>query len=155
MILAALEDEHGAVTAAQVVGVARDQEHPWHPRFEWDDTIGGEKYRLQQARTLIRSIRYERRAENNVVRSVRYVRDPQADPREQRYVSVVQLASDEERARSALVSEYARVASLLRRTRSLAEVLGLADSVADLVDRVEGLALMLRESPHEGPRAAQ
>lgn len=156
LILAALEDGDGRLTAEAVVQAARDPAHPWHGRFEWDDNIGGAKYRIQQARTLIRAIRYERRIEQNVVRSVRYVRDPDADPRQQRYVSVVHLMSDQEAARSALVAEYSRVASLLRRTRALAEMLGLADTIADLVDRVDGLATMLREPPpQEEPAMAQ
>lgn len=155
IILAALEDEQGRVTASQVVNAARDPEHPWHPRFEWDDEAAGEKYRRMQARALIRSIQYERRVERNVVRSVAYVRDPDAEPHTQRYVSVTRLTTDEERARSALVAEFARVGALLRRARALAEMLDMADSVSELVTRVDGMATALRAPVSDGPHAAQ
>jgi hypothetical protein len=40
-----------------VIDAARAGEHPLHARFEWDDAIAGEKFRLQQARALIRVVR--------------------------------------------------------------------------------------------------
>lgn len=46
----------GALTQVNVVDVARSPGHPLHNRFEWDDTIAGEKYRLEQAGELIRSV---------------------------------------------------------------------------------------------------
>ena len=52
--LNAIRDEHGALTPQLVVDVARDPEHPLHSRFEWDDTIAAEKWRLEQAGQLLR-----------------------------------------------------------------------------------------------------
>lgn len=52
--LTAIHDEHGVLTPALVVDVARDPEHPLHSRFEWDDGIAAEKYRLVQAGELLR-----------------------------------------------------------------------------------------------------
>lgn len=152
-ILAALEDAGGGVSAERVVEAARDPEHPWHARFVWDDAVAGEKYRLQQARALIRSVVYERRIERTVTRSVRYIRDPDAMAHEQRYVSVIALRADEERARSALILEYARAAALLRRTRALAEVLGQNHRVAEIVDALDNLSELLRAPALEAPAA--
>ena len=55
--LLALYETRGELTPVMVVDVARDPKHPLHPRFEWDDTVAGEKYRVHQARQLIRSVR--------------------------------------------------------------------------------------------------
>lgn len=44
----------GKLTPRVVVEAARDPEHPLHNRFEWDNTVAAEKYRLGQARDLIR-----------------------------------------------------------------------------------------------------
>jgi len=154
-VLAELEDADGTVTATRVVDAARDIDHPFHSRFEWDDTIASEKFRQQQARTLIRSIRYVTRTDHSVVRSVRYVRSPDAEPREQRYVSVVRLRQDEDAARSALVAEFARVAALLRRAKDLSQTLGLSDQIDAVIGHVDELAVLLRMPPVEGPRAAQ
>ena len=52
--LNAIRDQAGALTPRVVVDAARDPENPLHNRFEWDDSIAGEKYRLGQARELIR-----------------------------------------------------------------------------------------------------
>ncbi len=55
--LEAIYREQGELTPALLVDVARAPGHPLHPRFEWDDTVAGEKFRRHQARQLIRSVR--------------------------------------------------------------------------------------------------
>jgi len=52
--LQAIRDEHGTLTPALVVDLARDPEHPLHSRFEWDDSVAAEKWRLEQAGQLLR-----------------------------------------------------------------------------------------------------
>ena len=49
------QDPEGKVRPNAVVDEARDPSSPLHDRFEWDDTLGGEQYRLIQARRLIRA----------------------------------------------------------------------------------------------------
>lgn len=53
----AVRDSFGELTPANVVQSARADESPLHDRFEWDDSIAGEKYREVQASELIRSVR--------------------------------------------------------------------------------------------------
>lgn len=55
--LLAIRSEYGTLTPANVVDAARAEDHPLHSRFEWDDAVAGEKYRLGQARQLIRVVR--------------------------------------------------------------------------------------------------
>lgn len=55
-ILLRIRDEAGTLTPPVVVGAARDEQHPLHHRFEWDDTIAGERFREHQASELIRSV---------------------------------------------------------------------------------------------------
>jgi hypothetical protein len=50
-------DQHGQLTPALVVDEARDENHPLHSRFQWDDAVAGESWRRQQAHELIRSVR--------------------------------------------------------------------------------------------------
>lgn len=47
----------GSLTPAAVVDAARDPTHPLHPAFCWDDTEAAERWREQQARVLINSVR--------------------------------------------------------------------------------------------------
>lgn len=55
--LTAIHDEHGTLNPALVVDTARDPEHPLHSRFEWDDSVAGEKWRLEQAGHLLRVVK--------------------------------------------------------------------------------------------------
>ena len=55
--LQTIYDQRGELTPRLVVDEARDDDHPLHTRFEWDDSVAGEKYRHVQAQQLIRSVR--------------------------------------------------------------------------------------------------
>lgn len=58
--IAAISIERGgAIKPADIVLAARETEHPLHPFFEWDDTSAAHKYRLDQARHIIRIVRIE------------------------------------------------------------------------------------------------
>lgn len=52
--LQAIREEHGQLTPVLLVDLARDPEHPLHARFEWDDSLAAEKWRLEQAGQLLR-----------------------------------------------------------------------------------------------------
>ena len=52
-----IRSQHGRLTPAVVVDEARSPDHPLHSRFEWDDAVAGEKYRLVQAQQLIRTVK--------------------------------------------------------------------------------------------------
>jgi hypothetical protein len=66
-------DQNGRLTPALVVDEARDESHPLHSRFEWDDAAAGEAWRRQQAHELIRSVRvvYREADDKNPEKSVR------------------------------------------------------------------------------------
>lgn len=55
--LRAICEEDGGLSPHAVLYRARDEAHPLHARFEWDDTEAGEAYRLIQAAHLIRSVK--------------------------------------------------------------------------------------------------
>ena len=71
--LQAVHDDSGRLTPQIVVDAARPVEHPLHERFEWNDKLAGEAYRLDQARRLIRSVRvtYREADEKEAARTVR------------------------------------------------------------------------------------
>ena len=54
-ILREILKKNGDLTPALVVEAARDESHPLHTRFEWNDTVAAEKYRLVQGSQIIRS----------------------------------------------------------------------------------------------------
>lgn len=49
-------NKEGLLTAEDTVSTAAHPDHPLHREFEWDDTEAAHKYRLVQARCLIRRI---------------------------------------------------------------------------------------------------
>lgn len=55
--LSVLEQKHGHVTPEVVVQAAFSVKSPLHAYFEWDDSVAGTKYRLEQARQLIMTVR--------------------------------------------------------------------------------------------------
>lgn len=52
-----LATKHKALTPRIVLEAARDPANPLHAAFDWDDQEAAEKWRLHQARALIRSVR--------------------------------------------------------------------------------------------------
>ena len=59
--LQAIADDHdGVLTPAIVVEAASEPAHPLHDRFDWDDTVAAERWRLAQGGALIRKamVRY-------------------------------------------------------------------------------------------------
>lgn len=55
--IAAVATVHeGRLHPADVVDAARDPKSVLHPHFEWRDAVAAEAFRLEQARTLIRSV---------------------------------------------------------------------------------------------------
>jgi hypothetical protein len=55
--LTAIYEKHGELNGQIVVEEARPENAPLHHRFEWDDAIAGEAYRVIQGEDLIRSVK--------------------------------------------------------------------------------------------------
>jgi len=51
-----LKNKAGEVPPAKIVSAARDPKSPLHREFTWDDTEAARLFRLEQARSLLRSI---------------------------------------------------------------------------------------------------
>lgn len=64
-------DQYGEISPETVVDESRSEDAVLHPLFEWDDAKAAEKYRITQARFIIRNIEHESATENGpvVVRS--------------------------------------------------------------------------------------
>lgn len=71
--LLAIREKHGRLDPHLVIEEARDEAHPLHSRFEWNDSVAGEAWRRSQAHDLIRSVRlvYREATEQEAARSVR------------------------------------------------------------------------------------
>lgn len=50
-------DESGSLTPTVVLDRASDPGHPLHRKFDWDDSVAAQRWRLSQAAHLIRSVK--------------------------------------------------------------------------------------------------
>lgn len=93
--LAAIYNQHAALSPQLVVDAATPEDHPLHKYFEWDDEKASRGYRLVQARTLIRSVRvtYKENEQTGEVSKVRaYVSTGQSG--QPAYLPVEESAAD-------------------------------------------------------------
>lgn len=137
--LARIAGRSGKLTPQAVVDEARNPEHPLHACFDWDDETAAEAWRLEQARTLIRSVRVEITTEERTISTVYYVRDPEKGAGEQGYVELPKLKRKPDLAREALVAEFARAASALQRARDLAAALEMVGEIDEITTRIVAL----------------
>lgn len=86
----------------EVVDAARDPHSPLHDQFTWDDGVAGEKYRLWQARKLIKRVTIDKTTpDKKVITTQKYVSvKPKEEPRS--YQSVEIVATDEDLMKLAL-----------------------------------------------------
>lgn len=126
----------GRLTPDLVLEAASDPDSPLHSYFTWDDAEAAHKRRLDEARTLIRAVKVEVKTKFFTLHAPAFVRDPRVPAEQQGYTSLGRLKSDEDMAREAVVSEFARAAAALNRARSVATALDLVEAIDELTDRV-------------------
>lgn len=135
-----LERDNGRLIPADIVEAARDPGSPLHSHFTWDDSEAAEKYRLMQARTLIRTVKLEVTVRDVPLSVVGYVRDPDADSKTAGYRNVAKLRTEEDSARAAIVDEMKRVSNAVRRAKGLAAVLGVTDDIEQIDVLARGIS---------------
>jgi hypothetical protein len=80
--LEAIKAKEGRLTPRLVLETAKDKAHPLHSRFEWDNAVCGERYRLIQAQDLITQVKVTyttRSGESRSVRGFHAIRATDAD----------------------------------------------------------------------------
>lgn len=105
----------GYLRPINVLSDARSEKSPLHNVFEWDDSAAGEKYRLQQASEILRSIEKI---------EVRVINGKDRDFRERAYLSVPVENADSKRVYMEAIEV---MQSPRRREDFLREALNLAE----------------------------
>lgn len=144
-------ERDGRLFPADVVERARDEDSPLHSHFEWDNNEAADKYRLHQARALIRTVKLMVTVHDVPVSVSYYVRDPEADAKQAGYRSVISLRSEEDTARAAIIDAMKRVSNAVRHAKELAAVLGVASDL----ENIDALARNVVQAVSEGPTVAQ
>lgn len=135
-----INDERGDMTPALVVEDARDPDSPLHDQFDWSDTAAACKWRLHQARCLIRTVHYTTSVEGVEICVPEWIRNPDAKSEVQGYVRTETIASVESEtdvARRAFAIEVDRVLANLNRARRLAVVLGFEKHLDRIIKSTE------------------
>lgn len=135
----------GNLTPEVVVRSAQDAESPLHKEFTWDNAEAAHRYRLTQARALIRSaVLIVKTGETRTLLPA-FVRDPDKPYREQGYILTAKAKTDEEMAHGVLKDEFARAAAILARAKKLAAYFGMEDEVAEVEEKIHRLQDAVKE----------
>lgn len=141
-------DNEGKLTAEMVVEEAKNKASPLHDEFTWDNLKAAHQHRLDQARQLIRAVKVKVRTRTFEIKAPHFVRDPSVGPDEQGYVAISAIKTDEDRARDAVVAEFARAAAALQRARAVAKALDIDDGeIVRLREEIVGLSAKVENRP--------
>ena len=133
--LRAIENRAGRLTPEQVVNAAADESSALHDCFTWDDSDAAAKWRLDEAREIIRSVRIETVIEERTIRSVGYVHDPKQDQNVAGYISMMKVRKPD--AVEVMRSELKAIAALFERAIGIAQA--KADAVPGVADKIIGI----------------
>jgi hypothetical protein len=138
----ALRDEDGLLRLEKIVEVASDPESILHSRFEWNDPTAAHKFRIEQARSLVRECKIPVRIGPQIIHAPAFVSVPSESANTYRRIDEIEQRSPE--AHQVLLDEMTRVSGVLNRARRVALVLDIEDvfsellvSVAHVVDAVK------------------
>lgn len=126
----------GRLTAEAVVKDAESKKSPLHARiFRDSDSEAAHQYRLDLARELIRSVRVNVTVDRRAISVVGYVHDP--GDSKSGYVPTISLVNERERAKEAIMREFARIESIIARSREIADVLDLRGQLESMLEGVQ------------------
>ena len=130
-------DNHGGrVDEYKLREEAEDPDNPLHPFCDWDDKKAADAHRLNQIRALIRTVKITITTDRMKIKTVAYVRDPSKGPNEAGYISVKSIRSDEDMKRDAVIAEFERVRSAMKRARALAAYFDMQEEIDGLLEEI-------------------
>lgn len=122
--LTAIYRKRGELTPQSVVDEARPEGAPLHSRFEWNDEVAGEKYRIVQAQQLIRAVKIEytdSAGEKKRVRGFFPIRDVEENPEKIGYSPTEDIVQDDMCLKILMRQLERDIADLKRKYGHLAE----------------------------------
>lgn len=112
------------ITPQNVLNLAKNEDSEIHNDFEWDDSIAGEKYRLQQARTMIQNFVIE--VDEPSKPSIRVL---QITTEKNVYKPTEFFVKHEEEYKSLLNRALQELESFRQRYKTIAELENVMDSI--------------------------
>jgi hypothetical protein len=139
----AIEDRQGRLTPEQIVEAAQNTSSALHGCFCWDDSEAAHKYRIEQARELLKRVKIEIEYHETTIRVVGYVRDPDSEANKSQYRATMRVTK--RGAVEVMEAELAAIVADMRRAFNLAvarsgDLPGLSDRINVIIGEVEALA---------------
>jgi hypothetical protein len=139
-VLRDLNKRHGAIRPTDLVDEARDHEHPLHKCFDWDDSSAAHKFRLVQARQVIRSVEItweEPKGPRNVNAKVHSARAFVNTTRDgQGYEPLQQVLSNEEKRLRLMEQALEDLVAVQQRYESIQELGGVRIAIGEFARKV-------------------
>jgi hypothetical protein len=127
--LSIIRSRHAAITPDDVLAFAENPETALHTQFNWDDSEAAHKYRLWQARQLLRAyITVVDRGDGEKAPSRAFVSVQKSEVSERGYVPTQEILSDTERRRDLVIAQVERISSILK-SYPLVELQPIAEAV--------------------------
>lgn len=131
----------GAIRPVDVLEAARDPDHALHKHFTWDDGEAAERYRLQQAGTLIRRARVTiTPREGGPSVNVRAFVSLEADRGREGYRTVEAVIASPALKSEMLAAALAELRALRRKYADLAELAGVHVAIDQLLNAPQAMA---------------
>ena len=128
-----LERANRRLIPEDVVKAAESPTHVLHDAFEWDNSIAGHNWRLEQARVLIREVKVTTVIEDRIVVSPMYVSDVDPNRAQNGYVALSVASKLRDDSRRVLLDEFARIESSVKRAQAVAAVLGVGGDLDRMI----------------------
>lgn len=125
-----LLEQRGSLTAESVLEDALHEASPLHAAFEWSDTEAARKYRLNQARHLIRSLVVAYVEESRVEHPVRAFVSVEPH-RQQGYEHVLFVMTDDERREKLIAQAWRELEQWKARYQHLTEFADICERIGE------------------------
>jgi hypothetical protein len=128
-------EERGELTAERLVDVSRPEDAPLHRAFEWNDAIAAEKYRVEQARYIIRSLVV-------VVETADEARPIRAyfTTEVKRYENINVIMQSEDKRRKLLQAAKRELEAFKAKYKALTELSKVFEAIDTVAEAVDGAA---------------
>lgn len=138
--LEALYEDHGQLTPTLIVEDARNPERETHQLIEWDETEAASKYRIEQARYIMRNIIIVRTEQtvDSEPKIIKVRAFENVDVEEGRYFMPMRIAIQREDTRNYMLQQALRALTSFRQKYGAIQELSAVVSAIDTVEREYG-----------------
>lgn len=143
----------GTLTEEAIVSEARTKKHPLHDRFTWDNTAAAKLWRLEEARTLIRSVYVTiERPRHKSVTVRAYASLPSDRDAGLGYRSITEVMGNRQQRKELLTAALSELEAFKRRFGNLTELVPVFDALESV--KVKTSLRVVRKPTRQQPQAA-